>query len=176
MKKLQQVLFWLERKHLVYWEFFGRKTYMRHTVRLYKKHGVTFEGSPCFIAPDATLDVSGPIQIGKDVIISSNSLILTHDVSIRYQMLANGYPKEHESMIVKGVKIGDETFIGQRSIILPGIIIGNNCIIGAGAVVTKNVPDNSIVEGCPAHIIDENDKDSLKKRLSKFESIDIKEN
>jgi len=43
--------------------------------------------------------------------------------------------------------------IGAGAIILPGVTIGINAIVGAGAVVTKNIPDNSIVFGNPAKII-----------------------
>ena len=44
-------------------------------------------------------------------------------------------------------------YIGVRSIILPGVHIGNNCIIAAGSVVSKDVPDNSVVGGVPARFI-----------------------
>ena len=49
--------------------------------------------------------------------------------------------------------IGENCFIGARALIMPGVRIGNNCIVGAGAVVTKDVPDFSIVAGNPATII-----------------------
>jgi len=52
-------------------------------------------------------------------------------------------------------RVGENCFIGGRSLILPGVEIGNNCIVAAGAVVTKSVPDNSIVAGNPAKIIRE---------------------
>jgi serine acetyltransferase len=55
--------------------------------------------------------------------------------------------------ITKPISVGDYVYIGTRSIILPGVHIGNNCIIAAGAVVTKDVPDNSVVGGVPARIL-----------------------
>lgn len=51
------------------------------------------------------------------------------------------------------VTIGNDCWIGGAAIILPGITIGHRCIIGAGSVVTKNVPDDTIVAGNPAKII-----------------------
>ncbi len=51
------------------------------------------------------------------------------------------------------VTIEDDVWIGSRVIILPGIKIGKGSIIGAGAVVTKDVPEYSIVGGVPAKLI-----------------------
>lgn len=48
------------------------------------------------------------------------------------------------------VQIGDNVFIGAHSTLLPHVVIGNKSVVGAGAVVTKNVPDNTIVKGVPA--------------------------
>lgn len=49
--------------------------------------------------------------------------------------------------------IGDDVYIGMRTIILPNVSIGSRCIIGAGSVVSKNVPDNSVFAGVPARRI-----------------------
>ena len=51
------------------------------------------------------------------------------------------------------ILIEDDAFIGARSIILKGVTIGKGSIIGAGAVVTRNVPEYSIVAGNPAKVI-----------------------
>ena len=53
----------------------------------------------------------------------------------------------------KAVKIGDSVWLGGRSVICPGVTIGNNVVVAAGAVVTKDVPDNVVVGGNPAKII-----------------------
>ncbi|TDK63275.1 acetyltransferase [Bacillus salipaludis] len=53
----------------------------------------------------------------------------------------------------KPVSIGDNVWIGGKSVINPGVIIGNNVVIASGSVVTKNIPNNVVVGGNPAKII-----------------------
>lgn len=55
--------------------------------------------------------------------------------------------------ITKPITIGNHVYIGNNVIILPGVNIGNNVIIGAGAVVSKDIPDNSVAVGVPARVI-----------------------
>jgi maltose O-acetyltransferase len=57
------------------------------------------------------------------------------------------------------VRIGNDVWIGGNVTILPGVTIGNNVVVAAGAVVTKDVPDNSLVGGVPARIIREIEND-----------------
>jgi len=51
------------------------------------------------------------------------------------------------------VVVGSDVFIGYGSIIMPGVRIGNRCVVGAGSVVTKSVPDGTVVVGNPAHAV-----------------------
>ena len=51
------------------------------------------------------------------------------------------------------ITVGDNVHIGIETVIMPGVTIGNNCIIGAGAVVTRDIPDNSIAVGVPVRVI-----------------------
>lgn len=57
--------------------------------------------------------------------------------------------------------VGEKVWIGGNVTILPGITIGNNVIIAAGAVVTKDVPDNTLVGGVPAKKIKDIENDIL---------------
>ncbi len=88
----------------------------------------------------AKLDKTNPkgVHIGAETYIAFDAAILTHD-------LTRG--------LFLDTWIGRRCFIGARSIILPGITIGDECVIGSGAVVTKDVPANSLVVGNPARII-----------------------
>lgn len=84
------------------------------------------------------------IEIGEDVAISHDVTIMDSDA---HEGLWEGYEK------TKPIKIGNHVWIGTRVTILKGVTIGDNAIIAAGSVVTKNVPNNTIVAGVPAKVI-----------------------
>ena len=60
----------------------------------------------------------------------------------------------------KPITIGNDVWIGGNCTILPGVTIGNNVIIAAGAVVTKDIPDNCVAAGVPAKVIKQLENDS----------------
>lgn len=62
--------------------------------------------------------------------------------------------------IAKPVKIGNDVWLGGNVCVMPGVTIGNNVVIGAGAVVTKDIPDNSLAVGSPARIIRQLENDT----------------
>ena len=63
--------------------------------------------------------------------------------------------------IAKPIRIGNDVWIGGNVTILPGVTIGNNVVVAAGAVVTKDVPDNNLVGGVPAKKIKDIENDTL---------------
>lgn len=106
-------------------------------------------GSWSAIGVRARLESSGGIIIGRGLMMGPDVIIMTrnhgHDDTTK-NVAAQGYT-------AAPVIIEDDVWIGTRVIILPGVRIGRLSIIGAGAVVTKDVPANSIVAGNPARVV-----------------------
>lgn len=92
------------------------------------------------------LDIA-PVYVGNHVMIGPGTLIST----VGHPLSPKGR-REHLG-IAKPVTIGNDVWIGGNCIILPGVTIGNNVVVAAGAVVTKDVPDNCVVGGVPAKFI-----------------------
>ena len=89
------------------------------------------------------------VHIGENSLIAGGVTVLSHDHCKR---VADNQPYLLDTFI------GRNCFIAVGAIILPGVKIGDEVIVGAGAVVTKNVPSNTVVAGNPAKIIRENIK------------------
>jgi len=92
------------------------------------------------------------LHIGPYTYVAFDATILCHDTSRGLYL---------------DTFIGENCFIGARSIIMPGVRIGNGCIVGAGSVVTRDVPDNCAVAGNPAKIIRKNIEVGQYGRLTK---------
>ena len=103
-------------------------------------------GEETFIGTNFHCEGNGTISIGNNCDIAPQVTILTgtHEIGNTQRRAGKGK--------TKGVCIGNGVWIGACSIILPGIKVGDGCIIGAGAVVTKDIPDNHIALGVPAII------------------------
>ena len=90
--------------------------------------------------------IIGPVTIGSHVNLAQGITVtaLNHnfkDTTLRI---------DEQGISTQPVIIGDDVWIGANAVILPGVTIGNHAVVAAGAVVTKDVPDNTIVGGVPA--------------------------
>ena len=105
-----------------------------------------FDPSHCFL-----------ISIGDNCTICPNVRLIAHDASTKKIL---GYTK------IGKINIKQNCFIRDSAIILPGVTIGANSVIGAGAVVTKDVPSNTIAAGNPAKVIS-----SVEEYIKKIEPV-----
>jgi len=95
-----------------------------------------------------TIWASAEISIGKNFISAPDVWIVDND--------AHGVePGKRSGQYASSapVKIGDNVWIGYRAMVLKGVTIGDNSVIAAGAVVTNDIPANSIAAGVPAKVV-----------------------
>lgn len=92
------------------------------------------------------LDIGG-ITIEDDVLIGPRVNITSESHPLS--------PANRSDLIPKTVTIKRNAWIGAGATILPGVTVGENAVVAAGAVVSRNVPPNTVVAGIPARIIKE---------------------
>jgi acetyltransferase-like isoleucine patch superfamily enzyme len=102
-------------------------------------------GKNVFINHGCTFLDLGGIVVEDDTMIGTQVNIITENHPID--------PTKRKSLDLKSVTIKRNVWIGANATILPGVTIGENSIVAAGAVVTKDVPANTIVAGVPAKIV-----------------------
>ena len=90
--------------------------------------------------------VIGPVTIGSHVNLAQGITVtaLNHNFADAAKHI------DEQGISTSPVTIKDDVWIGANAVILPGVTIGSHCVIAAGAVVTKDIPDNSIAVGVPA--------------------------
>lgn len=127
--------------------FPGRK------IRVFALRKLGFEvGESVYIGPRLTIssgimDKNMKLKIGDRVSFGPNvSLILASNPN-------NSKIKKIIKLPPRIIEIGEDTWLGANSIIMPNVRIGEKVIVGAGAVVTKDIPSYSVVGGVPAKII-----------------------
>ena len=131
-----------------------------------RKLGVKI-GERCVIRDNARKVFSSEpylVTIGNHVEITSGVRFLTHEGSI---WVFREEEEHRNEDCFAPIVVGNNVFIGMKSIIMPGIHIGSNVVIGAGSIVTKDVPDNTVVAGIPAKKIC--DLSQFKERLFQSE-------
>lgn len=137
-------------------KIFGMRLRRKNPIKYWRMKGASI-GNNCDINPLANLG-SEPylISIGNNVRINANVNIYTHDGGC--WVLRNRYSELKNVDIIKKVTIGNNVHIGSFAHILPGVTIGDNVIIGVGAVVTKDIPSNTVAAGIPAKSIESIDE------------------
>ena len=93
--------------------------------------------------------IIGPVTIGNHVNLAQGITVtaLNHNFEDSEKRI------DEQGVSTTPVTISDDVWIGANAVILPGVHIGQHCVVAAGAVVTKDVPDHSLVAGVPAKII-----------------------
>jgi len=125
---------------------FGNDSVILGAINVLSPHRIKI-GKGVAINPGCFLNGHGGIDIGDFVNISPRAIINTGGLDYTKRM------EDRKQHIYKNVVIHEGVWIGSGAIINPGVHIGKHSVIGAGAVVTKDVPENVIMVGVPAKIL-----------------------
>lgn len=106
-------------------------------------------GNNVGIGEYASLGGAGGLVIGDECIIGP--YLSCHPENHNYDDL--NISIRHQGVNRKGIIIGKNCWIGSKVSVLDGVVLGNGCVIASGTVVTKSFPDNSVIGGVPAKLI-----------------------
>lgn len=109
------------------------------------------------------------IEVGKNFYMNTNGVILDCGkvtigdyvmIGPNVTLCTAGHPLDAETRytyeeFAKPIHIADKVWIGANVIVLPGVNIGTGAVVGAGSVVTKDVPEHTVVVGNPARVVKE---------------------
>ena len=107
--------------------------------------GIIIIGNGCRIGYFCVIHGAGGITIGDNVLLSPDVHLYAQNHGIRKDKLI---AKQGQSK--KGITIGDDVWIGAKSVIADGVTIGKGSVVGAGSIVTKDIPEYEIWAGNPA--------------------------
>ncbi|WP_075559397.1 acyltransferase [Parabacteroides timonensis] len=115
------------------------------------------------VMPPVTVVRGNSVKIGRNVTVMNNALFMAAGgitieddvlVAANVQIISNNHDlHDHAVLTCKPVRLKRNCWIGAGATILPGITVGENAVVGAGAVVTKDVEDNTVVGGNPAKVL-----------------------
>eukprot|EP01033_Poteriospumella_lacustris_P003308 gene3308-2440_t len=109
-------------------------------------------GKNVFINHGCTFLDLGGIKVEDDVMIGPQVCVVTENHPLN--------PADRKALVTKPITIKRNAWIGANATILPGVMIGENSVVAAGAVVSKDVPPNTVVAGVPAKVIKSLDESS----------------
>ncbi len=162
---MRRQLFFLQQRLFAFFSFLllDNMTSGRVRVALLRFCGATI-GKRCFVRGGLLIQESFRLLLGDDVFINagccfdlSAPIVIGSRTQVAYQvtLMTGGHAiGTHDSRAgahcPEPIHIGEGVWIGARAIVLPGVTIGAGAVVAAGALVTKDVPADTLVAGVPA--------------------------
>jgi acetyltransferase-like isoleucine patch superfamily enzyme len=117
---------------------------------LYRAMGISI-GRGVFVGLDTWLDDQFPelIVIEDGVTIAMRATVVVHDDAKRLDRVEAG--QGHGTVAPVTLRRG--CYVGACALVLPGVTVGERAVVAAGAVVTRDVPEDMLVAGCPARVV-----------------------
>jgi acetyltransferase-like isoleucine patch superfamily enzyme len=128
---------------------FGRWVWIGHGTKIRCHEGEVRIGDKTVLGQECTISAYQHVSIGEQCILADRVMLIDFD----HDVAAVERPIRVQGIYKRDVRVGSNVWIGYGAQILRGVSVGDNSIVGAGAVVTKDVPANTVVGGVPARVI-----------------------
>lgn len=112
----------------------------------------TYIGDHTYLNFSCTILDNNEVRIGHHVMVGPSVQFYTAAHPLQASSRIQGWE------VAKPIAVADNAWLGGGAILLPGVSVGRNAVVGAGAVVSRDVPANTVVAGNPARVIREIDQ------------------
>jgi acetyltransferase-like isoleucine patch superfamily enzyme len=127
----------------------GRWSWIGHGTKIRAHEGTVEIGAKSVLGQECTISSFQHVAIGRECIVADRVMLIDFD----HGVVEVERPIRLQGIYKRDVDVGSNCWIGYGACILRGVTVGDNCIIGANTVVTRDVPDDTVVAGAPAKIL-----------------------
>jgi acetyltransferase-like isoleucine patch superfamily enzyme len=127
----------------------GRWAWIGHGSKIRVHEGEVSIGAKTVMGQECTISAYQHISIGRECIIADRLMLIDFD----HGVVEVDRPIRQQGIYKRDVRVGHNVWIGYGACVLRGVSIGENSVVGTSSVVTKEVPQNTIVAGVPARTI-----------------------
>ena len=124
----------------------GRWSWIGHGTKIRAHEGTVEIGAKTVLGQECTISSFQRVAIGRECIVADRVMLIDFD----HGVVEVERPIRLQGIYKRDVEVGNNCWIGYGACILRGVTVGDNCIVGSNSVVTKDVPDDTVVAGMPA--------------------------
>jgi acetyltransferase-like isoleucine patch superfamily enzyme len=127
----------------------GRWSWVGHGTKIRVHEGEVRIGAKSVLGQECTISAFRHVSVGRECIVADRVMLIDFD----HGVVDVERPIRLQGIYKRDVRVGHNCWIGYGVCVLRGVTIGDNCVVGTSAVVTKDLPDNAVAAGVPAHVI-----------------------
>lgn len=127
----------------------GRWSWIGHGCKLRVHEGEVEIGAKTVLGQECTISAFQHVSIGRECILADRVMLIDFD----HGVVEVDRPIREQGIYKRDVRVGHNCWLGYGACILRGVTVGDNSIVGTSAVVTRDVPGNTVVAGIPARVL-----------------------
>jgi acetyltransferase-like isoleucine patch superfamily enzyme len=127
----------------------GRWSWLGHGTKIRVHEGTVSIGAKTVLGQECTISAFQRIDIGRECILADRVMLIDFD----HGVVDVERPIRLQGIYKRDVRVGHNCWIGYGVCLLRGVSVGDNAVVGTSAVVTRDLPANSVSAGVPARVL-----------------------